>query len=204
MSTQVVFASGNAGKLREMTAILEPLGIELIAQREFAIEAVEETGQTFVENAILKARQAAIATGLPALADDSGLVVHSLGGAPGVHSARFAGIGASDDENIDKLLDTLVDHEVKAARSAEFRCVIVFMTSDRDPSPVICDGRWPGHIAMQRSGRGGFGYDPVFVPTGMQDSAASLTQAEKNRVSHRGQALASLTPALSVWLARAD
>ncbi|MEM9172092.1 MAG: RdgB/HAM1 family non-canonical purine NTP pyrophosphatase [Pseudomonadota bacterium] len=193
MTVQLVLASGNAGKLRELSALLAPLPVTLVAQSALQIEGAEETGQTFVENAILKARHAAGESGCAALADDSGLVVPALGGAPGVYSARYAGAEPSDDDNIDALLSALAD---QSDRTAQFRCVMVMMRSARDPSPLICEGRWSGTIAQVRSGDAGFGYDPVFIPQGGDVSAATLSAAQKNAVSHRGQALAALLPML--------
>lgn len=187
--SQLVFASGNAGKLREVTAILAPLGIQVVAQAEFGVGDVEETGVTFVENALIKARHASAKTGLPALADDSGLCVAALGGAPGVRSARYAGEGASDADNVSKLLDAL---RSISERRAWFHCAIVFLRAANDPAPLISQARWLGKIGVELAGTGGFGYDPVFEPDDAQVSAAQLPADEKNRVSHRARALAGL------------
>ncbi|MEO0423723.1 MAG: RdgB/HAM1 family non-canonical purine NTP pyrophosphatase [Pseudomonadota bacterium] len=188
---RLVLASGNAGKLRELTAVLAPLQIEVVPQSAFDVPTAEETGTTFVENAIIKARHAARHCALPALADDSGLLVDALGGAPGVHSARYAGPFASDADNVARLLGALTDLPTEE-RTASFYCVLVLMRSEADPMPLLADGRWPGRITTAPTGDGGFGYDPVFVPDGYELTAAQLGAEEKNRVSHRAQALASL------------
>ncbi|MFK8053962.1 MAG: RdgB/HAM1 family non-canonical purine NTP pyrophosphatase [Woeseiaceae bacterium] len=190
MTTQrLVLATGNGGKVAELQSMLAPFSVDVVAQKTLGVADVPETGTTFVENAIIKARHAAAVTGLSALADDSGLEVEALNGAPGVRSARYAGESASDADNVEMLLAALtgVDH-----RAAAFHCVIVFMRSAEDPTPLIASGRWAGTIAAQRSGDGGFGYDPVFqVPeTGL--TAAQLGKSEKNRISHRAIALQSL------------
>jgi XTP/dITP diphosphohydrolase len=195
--TRVVVATGNRGKLAEIRAVLAPAGIDFVAQSDFDVEAAEETGLSFVENAILKARHAARETGLPALADDSGLEVDALAGAPGIHSARYAGDGASDRDNVIKLLTALKDIPV-GLRSARFQCVIVLLRHAADPTPLICQGTWEGRIAIQPAGDNGFGYDPVFMPAGFDCTAAELDKAEKNRLSHRGQALAALLAKLQV------
>ncbi len=186
-SSKLVLATGNPGKLAEIRRLLA--GSKIVAQSEFDIESVEETGLSFVENAILKARHASQQTGLPALADDSGIEVDALNGQPGIYSARYAGEDASDADNIEKLLSVLGN---QPNRSARFRCVLVYMRHGLDPSPVICSGAWEGEIATAPCGENGFGYDPVFLPNSMNKSAAELTQEEKNRVSHRGQALKRL------------
>ncbi len=188
---RLVLASGNAGKLRELSAVLAPLQIEVLAQSQFDVPTAEETGTTFVENAIIKARHACRHTGLPALADDSGLLVDALGGAPGVHSARYAGPSAGDADNVARLLGALTDLPADE-RNASFYCVLVLMRSESDPMPLLADGRWPGRIATAPSGDGGFGYDPVFIPDGYEQTVANIGAAEKNRVSHRALALASL------------
>jgi XTP/dITP diphosphohydrolase len=193
--TRVVLASGNTGKLRELEALLAPLAIELIAQGALGIGAPPETGATFLENALLKARHAARHARLPALADDSGLEVDALGGRPGVWSARFAHPGASDAENIRRLLAELEGVPLER-RQARYQCVIVFLRSAQDEAPLIARGTWEGHIACAPRGSGGFGYDPVFVPAGERRSAAELSAAEKNAVSHRAQALAALVAML--------
>ena len=188
---KLVLASGNPGKLRELRQILEDLGYELHAQSEFGVSEVAETGTTFVENAIIKARHAAAQTGLPALADDSGIEVDALDGAPGVFSARFAGEDADDDANNALLVEKL--REVPAEqRSARYRAVIVLMRHSADPSPLICEGSWEGRIQLQPAGDGGFGYDPYFYLPELGCSSAQLSAEEKNRLSHRGQALAEL------------
>jgi XTP/dITP diphosphohydrolase len=188
---QLVLASGNPGKLRELSAILDDLGYQLTAQSEFNVEEVAETGTTFVENAIIKARHAANQTGLAALADDSGIEVDALNGAPGVYSARFCGPGASDAANNALLVEKL--HAVPAAeRSARYRAVIVLMRHAADPSPLICEGSWEGVIQLQPSGDGGFGYDPYFFLPELGCTSAELSAAEKNRLSHRGKALVEL------------
>jgi XTP/dITP diphosphohydrolase len=193
--TRVVLASANPGKLRELAALLEPLSLELIPQQQLGIASAAETGGTFLDNALLKARHAAQHAQLPALADDSGLEVSALGGRPGVQSARYAGENASDTDNLQLLLAELKDVP-DAQRQARYQCVIVLLRSAADAAPLIARGRWSGHIARQPRGAGGFGYDPVFVPLGEERSAAELTEVEKNAVSHRGQALAALVAML--------
>ena len=193
---QLVLASGNAGKLRELSALLDDLGYRLRPQSEFDVEEAEETGTTFVENAIIKARHAANLTGLPSLADDSGIEVDALDGAPGVYSARFAGIPSNDDANnallVEKLRSVPTDQ-----RSARYRAVIVFMRHAKDPSPLICEGSWEGMIQLEASGNGGFGYDPFFYLPELGCSSAELSADEKNRISHRGKALEILKQKLS-------
>ena len=186
---KTVLASGNPGKLKELTALLEPLGLELLAQSALGIESPPETGSTFLENALIKARHAAKASGLPALADDSGIEVDALDGRPGVRSARFAGEGASDADNLHKLLAEL--HDVPAEfRQARYHCVIAFVRRHDDPQPIVAHGTWEGRIALQPRGSGGFGYDPIFLPAAeMHRTAAELDPAEKHEISHRGQAL---------------
>ena len=188
---QLVLASGNSGKLRELSAILEDLGYELHAQSEFKVSEVAETGTTFVENAIIKARHAAEHTGLPALADDSGIEVDALDGAPGVYSARFSGPGATDAANNALLVEKLRNVD-PAERSARYRAVIVFMRHAADPSPLICEGSWEGMIQLEPAGNGGFGYDPYFYLTDLGCTSAQLSAEEKNRLSHRGKALVEL------------
>jgi len=190
-----ILASSNRGKLGELTALLANSRVELVAQDERGVVAVEETGATFVENALLKARNAAAQTGLPALADDSGLVVDALGGAPGIYSARFGGLDATDAQNVALLLERLAGVPT-AARSAHFHCSIVLLRSPTDPDPVIAQGEWRGTIATAPRGDHGFGYDPVFVDPALGKTAAELEAAIKNRVSHRGRALAALALAL--------
>jgi XTP/dITP diphosphohydrolase len=191
-----VLASSNAGKLRELNALLEDSGIRLRPQTEFSLQAVEETGLTFVENALLKARAATAGSGLPAIADDSGLEVDALDGEPGIRSARFAGRQGDDQANNALLLERLAGLPA-AQRSARFRCVIVSLAHPADPAPLICEGVWEGAIAGHPSGKRGFGYDPLFVPRGMSVTAAELDAAEKNRLSHRGQALRKLIEGLT-------
>ncbi|MEC4749257.1 RdgB/HAM1 family non-canonical purine NTP pyrophosphatase [Methylomicrobium sp. Wu6] len=190
---KIVLASGNPGKIREIQAILADHPI--VPQSDFSISDAEETGTTFVENAIIKARHAARHSGLPAIADDSGLVVDALDGAPGVYSARYAGLGSSDLDNLRKLLKEL-DGVPEAQRSARFICVLVFMLNADDPTPVIAEGIWEGRILTRPAGSNGFGYDPVFwVPT-HHCASAELQPEVKNALSHRGQALRSLTSTL--------
>ena len=193
--TRAVLASDNPGKLREFAALLQPFELELAPQAAFGIRAAEESGTTFTENALLKARHAARHAHLPALADDSGLEVDALGGRPGVWSARFAGAGAGDQENLQKLLGELAGVP-EGYRQARYQCVIVWVRGVADQAPLIAHGSWEGHIIHTPRGSGGFGYDPVFVPEGEQRTAAELPAAEKNAVSHRGRALAALVAML--------
>jgi XTP/dITP diphosphohydrolase len=193
--TRAVLASSNPGKLREFAALLAPLSLQLAAQGDFGIQPAHETGSTFIQNALLKARHAARHAHLPALADDSGLEVEALGGRPGVWSARFAGEGASQEQNLRQLLMEL-EGVPQGFRQARYQCVIVWVRSVGDQAPLIAHGTWQGHIVRVPRGRGGFGYDPVFVPEGEQRSAAELTAAEKNAVSHRAQALNALVAML--------
>ena len=186
-------ASGNLGKLREFHLCLAPLGIEVVAQAEFEVPEVEETGSTFIENAIIKARHAARHTGLPSLADDSGLQVDALGGQPGVYSARYAGAQASDADNNHQLLAALQGQE---NRGASFVCVLALMQSATDPTPRIYQGQWFGEILEQAQGEGGFGYDPLFWVSERGCSAAQLAPEDKNRLSHRGLAVRKLIKAL--------
>lgn len=187
---RIVFASANAGKAREFEAILGD-EFEIILQGELGIESVEETGTTFEANSLLKARHAAAASGLPALADDSGIEVDALQGQPGVHSARYAGEGASDADNLQKLLDEMRDVP-NGQRAARFRCVVTYVQSATDAGPLVADGRWEGSIARAASGSEGFGYDPVFIDAASGLTSAQLSPEEKNARSHRGQALAEL------------
>jgi XTP/dITP diphosphohydrolase len=182
---RIVFASGNAGKVREIKALLGD-SVELVLQGDLGIEGAEETGTTFTENALLKARHAAAESGLPALADDSGIEVDALDGAPGVYSARFAGKDASDTDNLHKLLAEMQD---KAHRSARFCCVLAYVRSATDNNPVIAAASWEGRIATAPSGDGGFGYDPVFIDADSGVVSAEMPAAEKNVLSHRGKAL---------------
>ncbi len=189
--TQLVLASGNEKKLREIASIMQPFGYDLIKQAELGVDEADETGTTFVENAIIKARHAAAITGLPAIADDSGLEVDALQGAPGVYSARFSGSNATDDSNNALLVEKL-QSVPESARSARYRAVIVFMSHAADASPVICEGSWEGHIILSPRGNSGFGYDPYFYLQELGCTAAELPGEQKNRISHRGQALALL------------
>ncbi|MGH8280071.1 MAG: RdgB/HAM1 family non-canonical purine NTP pyrophosphatase [Gammaproteobacteria bacterium] len=195
MSLRIVLATGNPGKLREMRALLGGTGIEVLPQTELGVRTVAETGGTFLENALLKARNAARQTGLPALADDSGLEVNALHGAPGVHSARYAGAHGNDQANVDKLLRAL-QGVPGAQRSARFCCALVLVRHADDPAPLVSEATWEGSILEARRGANGFGYDPVFLAAGAQRSAAELPSAEKNRLSHRGQALRALVAQL--------
>ena len=194
--TRVVLASANRGKLRELAALLSPLSLTLVPQQSLGITSVEETGGSFLDNALLKARHAARHAQLPALADDSGLEVDALGGAPGVWSARFAGAGASDARNLERLLEALRTVP-DGRRTARYQCVIVLVRGADDARPVIAQGSWEGRIIDTPRGTGGFGYDPVFVPAGEERTAAELDAAAKNAVSHRGQALAALVAMLA-------
>lgn len=187
----IVLASGNQGKVKEIQQLLSPLGWHVTPQTEWGLEEAEETGLTFVENAIIKARHASRLTGLPALADDSGLAVTALGGAPGIYSARFAGPQCSDSDNIAKLLRQLTDTP-EQERHASFHCVIVFLRHAEDPTPIICQGRWDGYITTTPQGTQGFGYDPVFWVPDLQCTAAQLTLEQKHQYSHRGHALRAL------------
>ncbi len=189
--SRVILASCNAGKLRELAALLAPAGFELVPQDALGVAPVAETGATFRDNALIKARHAAHASGLAALADDSGLEVDALGGRPGVHSARYARDGASDAENLARLLAELAAVPLPQRR-ARYQCVIVWLSGPKDAAPLVARGTWEGHIALGPRGSGGFGYDPVFVPAGGERTAAELPAAEKNAVSHRGQALQAL------------
>ncbi|MGF2688093.1 RdgB/HAM1 family non-canonical purine NTP pyrophosphatase [Marinobacter sp. DUT-3] len=199
-NTQLVIASNNKGKIAELTSLLSPLGVQPVAQGELGVSEAEEPAVTFVENAILKARHAARETGLPALADDSGLAVDALGGAPGVRSARYAGENASDADNVRALLDAM-SSVPDDQRGAQFHCVLVYLRHADDPTPIICHGRWPGLILRDIRGEGGFGYDPVFLVPETHCSAAELSREQKGRISHRGRALAQLLEQLK---ARAD
>lgn len=186
--SRVVFASGNRGKLREIQEILAATGVEILAQSELGIDGAEETGDTFITNALLKARHAAKLSGLPAIADDSGLCVDALDGRPGVRSARFAGPDANDADNVARLLEELRGIPSER-RQARFHCAAVFVLPKRDFEPLIAEGEWPGMILTDSIGNGGFGYDPVFFDGESGKSAAQMTPGEKNSVSHRGKAL---------------
>ncbi|CAI2091321.1 RdgB/HAM1 family non-canonical purine NTP pyrophosphatase [Serratia ficaria] len=192
---KVALATGNPGKVRELAGLLADFGLDVVAQTELGVDPAEETGLTFIENAILKARHAAQITGLPAIADDSGLAVDALGGAPGIYSARYAGVDASDQENLDKLLAALKDVP-QGSRGAQFHCVLVYMRHAEDPTPLVFHGSWAGEIAFQSAGEGGFGYDPIFYLPELGRSAAELSRDEKSAVSHRGKALKLMLEAM--------
>jgi XTP/dITP diphosphohydrolase len=192
---RVVLATANPGKVREMAALLAELDLEVVPQSDFYVPDIEETGLTFVENAILKARNAAAHTGLPAIADDSGIEVDFLKGAPGIYSSRFAGPEATDHDNVDKLLAELKE-TLDAERTARFQCLMVFMRHDKDPTPLICQGTWEGRILHHPQGFGGFGYDPVFYVPSHDCASAELEPEVKNQLSHRGQALRKLVDSL--------
>ena len=191
---RIVMASGNAGKLAEIRRLLDGLDVDVIAQSELGVTDADETGSTFAENSLLKARHAVAATGLAAIADDSGLAVDALGGRPGVYSARYAGDNASDDENLDKLLEELAD-VADEDRGAAFHCVATFVAPG-DPDPIVAEGVWRGSLLRARQGDGGFGYDPVFLDPESGLSSAQLTPQQKNARSHRGQALRALVSQL--------
>ncbi|MGX2041948.1 RdgB/HAM1 family non-canonical purine NTP pyrophosphatase [Methylocaldum sp. MU1018] len=195
MTKKILLASNNPGKVREIQAILASDDIEIVPQSAFQIPDIDEIGLTFVENAILKARHASKLSGLAAIADDSGLEVDALGGAPGVFSARYAGPGANDADNNAKLLRELKDIP-DAGRTARFRCVMVFMRHALDPSPLIGQGVWEGAILREPRGGGGFGYDPLFFVPEKGCASAELSAGEKNRLSHRGKALRELAAQL--------
>jgi XTP/dITP diphosphohydrolase len=195
LPARLVLATGNAGKLRELREILAPWRVEVLPLSAFTDSAAEETGTTFAENALLKARYAAKVSGLPAIADDSGLEVDALGGAPGIRSARYAGEGADDTANNARLLGEM-DAVPDAKRSARYRCAMVYLRGPGDPAPVVREASWEGRIALRSRGSQGFGYDPLFVVAGTERTAAEFDVGEKNRVSHRGQALRALVAAL--------
>jgi XTP/dITP diphosphohydrolase len=195
---RIVLATANAGKQREFAALLAPRGFELVLQSALGIASVAETGATFEDNALLKARHAAAASGLPALADDSGLEVDALGGRPGVWSARFAGPGATDAENNARLLAALAEVP-KEQRTARYRCVLALVRSAEDAHPLIAQGSWEGRIGYDPAGNGGFGYDPYFLPRDGVGTAAELSAPAKNALSHRGIALRNLIARLGEW-----
>lgn len=199
MSKQIVLASGNAKKVAELQSLLDELNMTVTPQSELGVADADETGTTFVENAIIKARHAASVTGLPAIADDSGLAVAALDGRPGVYSARFAGENATDQQNLELLLTQLQGTPAQQ-RQATFWCVLVFMRHANDPTPLICSGSWQGEITTQAQGEQGFGYDPVFWVPEAGKTAAQLSGAEKNRLSHRGKALRQLQNQLHALL----
>lgn len=190
MST-IVLATGNQGKVKELASLLEKQNITVKPQNEFNVPDVAETGTTFVENAIIKARHAAKITGLPAIADDSGLEVDALNGAPGVYSARYAGENATDQDNNEKLLENLAGIDA-ADRTARFHCVLVYMQHENDPTPIICHGKWEGSILSSPKGEQGFGYDPLFWQASHNMTSAELPRDVKNGLSHRGKALKQL------------
>ncbi len=197
--SKIVLATGNQGKVKELASLLATDQIEVVPQSDFNVPDVEETGTTFVENAIIKARHATKITGLPAIADDSGLEVDALNGAPGVYSARYASDiteNPTDNDNTNKLLAALENTPDKQ-RSARFHCVLVYMQHENDPTPIICHGVWQGSISREKQGEQGFGYDPIFWQDDLQMSSAQLPRDIKNNLSHRGQALAKLTIALA-------
>ena len=187
----LVLASANKGKIKELQDMLVGLGINIIPQQQLGIEDAEETGLTFVENAILKARHAAEISGLPAIADDSGLEVDYLKGAPGIYSARYSGAGATDQSNLDKLMLEMRDAPADK-RSARYQTVIAVMAHGSDPTPILCQGTWEGEIAFEEKGSEGFGYDPVFKPVDADCHAAELEKSVKNTISHRGKAINEL------------
>ncbi|WP_434997568.1 XTP/dITP diphosphatase [Vibrio scophthalmi] len=194
--SKIVLATGNQGKVREMADLLADFGFDVFAQSEFNVIEAEETGTTFIENAIIKARHAAAETGLAAIADDSGLEVDYLQGAPGIYSARYAGEDASDQDNIDKLLKAMVDVPAEQ-RTARFHCVLVFMRHAADPTPIVCHGKWEGRILTEAQGENGFGYDPIFYVPEDDCSSAELEPTRKKQLSHRSKALQKLFAALS-------
>jgi XTP/dITP diphosphohydrolase len=193
--SRIVLASNNPGKVREFNELLAGAELQVVPQSEFGVPEIEETGLTFVENAILKARNAAAHTGLPAIADDSGLEVDALHGAPGIYSARYAGTGADDEANLRKLLVTLQD-VAESQRTARFQCLMVYLQHELDPTPLIFQGTWEGRILFEPRGDNGFGYDPVFYVPEQDCASAELPPEVKNRLSHRGQALRALVAAL--------
>lgn len=188
---KIVLASNNNGKVRELGQMLASLDMEVLPQATFNIDDADETGLTFVENAIIKARHASQISGLAAIADDSGLEVDALKGAPGIYSARYSGTGATDEKNLLKLLDSLKDVP-ETLRTARFQCLLVFLRHANDPTPLICQGTWEGRITLEPQGDNGFGYDPIFYVPTHQRTSAQLSAEEKNKLSHRGQALKKL------------
>ena len=189
--SKIVLASGNAGKLKEFLAPLSELDMNIIPQSDFNVSEAEETGLTFVENAIIKARHACLHTNLPAIADDSGIEVDALNGKPGIYSARYSGLGASNQQNLKALLDALKDIP-QPKRTARYQCVIVYLSHAEDPTPIICQASWEGKILLAPVGLGGFGYDPIFWVQESNCSAAELTSHQKYTVSHRGKAIRQL------------
>ncbi len=199
MKQKWVLATGNQGKVKEMSELLNSFSIEVLPQSKFNVPDVPETGTTFVENAIIKARHAAKLTGLPAIADDSGLEVDFLNGQPGIYSARYAGELATDQDNIDKLLNKLEGINPEQ-RKARFQCVLVYLRHELDPTPIICQGTWEGSITESVDGENGFGYDPVFWVESEQSTSAQLSKQRKSELSHRGKALTQLVALLQKQL----
>lgn len=196
IKNKIVFASGNVGKVREVSQLLNDLSIDVLPQSKFNVPEIEETGLTFIENAILKARNAAHHAGLPAIADDSGIAVDVLHGRPGIYSARFAGIGASDEDNLKKLIE-MIKPFPEEQRTARFICSMVYLRHKDDPVPIIAQGVWEGQLVIDPKGENGFGYDPIFYVSSQQCTSAELTSEIKNTLSHRGQALRKLLEKLS-------
>jgi len=196
---QIVLASNNPGKIREIESLVSETGIEILPQAMFIKEEAEETGQTFLENALIKARHAAMLSGLPAIADDSGLEVDALGGMPGVFSARFAGLGASDGENNEKLLKEMAEVQ-DDRRTARFRCVMVYVSDAEDSRPLIAEAAWEGRLLRESRGGNGFGYDPLFFVPSQGCTSAELSAEVKNQLSHRGLALRALIASLNSLL----
>ena len=189
--SKIVLASGNAGKLKELSVPLSELDMDIIPQSDFNVSEAEETGLTFVENALIKARNACLHTSLPAIADDSGIEVDALNGEPGIYSARYSGLGATNQQNLEALLNTLKDTP-EPKRTARYQCVIVYLRHARDPTPIICQASWEGKILLTPVGKGGFGYDSIFWVKESNCSAAELTLHQKYTVSHRGKAIRQL------------
>lgn len=196
---KIVLASNNAGKLKELSALLEPMNLELVSQSSLGLESAEETATTFIENALTKARHASRLASLPAIADDSGIAVDALSGAPGVYSARYAGVAATDQENNNKLLHEL--SEIVHPK-AHYYCAVVYFAHEDDPAPLIATGRWDGEIITTPRGENGFGYDPYFLIPSLSQTAAELDPEQKNRLSHRGQAVTELRRQLADLLDR--
>lgn len=196
MTQKIVLASGNKGKVAELSQMLAPFQYQIVPQTELGVSDADETGLTFIENALIKARHAALVTGLPAIADDSGLAVDILGGAPGIYSARYAGEAATDSDNIDKLLSAM-QQVPQGQRGAQFHCVLVYLRHAEDPTPLVCHGVWRGDISLTRSGDNGFGYDPVFFVPEENCTSAQLSRERKQQLSHRGKALSQLIQLLS-------
>jgi len=196
IKNKIVFASSNAGKVREVDQLLEGLNVEVVPLSEFNVPEIEETGLTFLENSIIKARNAAHHAGLPAIADDSGIAVDLLQGRPGIYSARFAGVGASDEDNLKKLIE-MIKPFPEEQRTARFICSMVYLRHENDPTPIIAQGVWEGQLVIDPKGENGFGYDPIFYVSSQQCTSAELTSEIKNTLSHRGQALRKLLEKLS-------